>query len=73
MPQIESHRPVRITPRGLFAAFLTVLAVLPLAGTIQTIFWFRADYIELTARQERNLAEANDLLEQVDQIQEEKP
>lgn len=60
----ERRRPVHITSRGLFCAFLAVLAVLLLAAWIQTMVWFRADYIELTARQERNLAEASELLEQ---------
>lgn len=73
MPRIESHRPHHITSRGLMTAFLVVLAVLLLAGWIQTMTVFRRDYIELTARQERNLAEASDLLKQIDRMQEVAP
>lgn len=69
MPRIESPRPVHITTRGLFYAFLIVCALLLPAGTIQTITTFRRDYLALTARQERNLAEASDLLEQAKEMQ----
>lgn len=62
---IENAKPsALVTARGLFLAFLVILAVLLLAGTIQTLVWFRADFIALTQRQERNLVQASELLEE---------
>jgi len=71
--KIEQYRPVHITPRGLFRAFLVVLAVLLLAAWVQTMTVFRPQMLELSARADRQLAEANELLDQAKEMQEGKP
>lgn len=71
MPQIESHRPVHITPRGLFCAFLIVAFLLLIAGTVQTICVFRRDCLQLAAEQNALYERASALLDEAERMNQE--
>ena len=65
MPPIESnHR----APTHLFLAVIIVLAVLLLVAWIQTMTVFRPQMLELSARADRQLAEASELLDQAKEM-----
>ena len=63
MPQIERNHQDK-APSRLTLVAIIVLAVLLLAAWIQTMTVFRPSMIELSARADRQLAEASELLDQ---------
>lgn len=67
MPRIEHYNPSRTDAR-LVRLILIALAVLLLAGTIQTWLVFRPQMIELSARADRQLAEASELLREAREL-----
>lgn len=67
MPQIENNRRA---PSRLTLAAIIVLAVLLLAAWIQTMTVFRPAMLELSARADRQLAEASELLDQAREMRE---